>query len=671
MRTMKTDNPKKIVKQNSKDSVVLVSYKCLKAATAEAMSKSFEGRPSHSHKDGHNLHPGFLASETKSSGLQAWQKRHNSLPSTTVTTKPPSTSSDSTDRSHGSTWDSGNLASFSASTNSGTLGTQQAVTGCTYVDNVLPGVEKCRSGHSTVPSGLRTIEVKPSNKNSYEGEKVTVIFSSKSEGAKNMAFKDSIQGQDLSALTGPPTPSQETDSVFDKEVALESNLKLPGNEDPLTRPKNNQLHSGSKEVHIIVSGDTIKLPDLSITCASSRFSDSGVESEPSSFATHPNPELCLENVTEHDPVSNDKVFSPLLLKPESNLKATIESHCTESTSALSEIQSSLTSINSLPSDDDELSPDESSKISVVPEGQMKDSKTVLDLGAVELPKFDSAKSNILLQPQSVVFSDKENIPVHSSLSNIRDLFQFAISDEETPNEFKSIPLPPTGSITTFREPLIPETFHHASQIALDPEVIVVGEQSVVSGSVVMDEEVMLQKVDEKCSDEEPKLSNQDMSKAESKSPSAAIPSSTNSTDIVKQGLVENYFGSQSSTDISDISPAEDCKYASSAKETVKLQPVGPLLQEDEEDDDEEQDEEMIENGYYEETDGPLYKSDDPECEVIHDSAHDKYLRSERIGSEYLKDSLNMPGVCSTSCLSFSYTLKDSPHGTVFTARAHT
>ncbi|KAM5163448.1 protein FAM135A isoform 2-T2 [Mantella aurantiaca] len=665
MKTMKTDNPKKMVKQNSKDSVVLVSYKCLKAATAEAMSKSFESRPLHCHKDGHNQ--GFPASETKSSGLQAWQKRHNSLPSTTVTTKPPSTSNESTNRSHGSTWNSSNLASFTTSTNSGALGTQQAGTGLTYVDNVLPGVEKCHSSLSTVPSGLRTIEVKPSNKNSYEGEKVTVIFSSKSEGAKNMAFKESIQGQDLSAFSGPLTPSLEPDSVFDKESALETNLKLPGNEDPFNRSKNSQLHSGSKEVHIVVSGDTIKLPDLSVTCASSRFSDSGVESEPSSFAMHPNPELCLENVTEHDPVSNDKVFSPLLLKPESNLKATIESHCTESTSAVSEIQSSLTSINSLPSDDDELSPDESSRISVVPESQMKDSKTVLDLGTVELPKFDSMKSNLLLQPQSVVFSDKEIVPVHSSLSNIRDLFQFAISDEDTPNEIKSIPVPPTGSIITFREPPTQETIHHDSQIALDPEVIIVGEQSVVSGSVVMDEEVSLQKVKEKISDEEPKLSNQDMSEAGSKNPSAAILSSTNSTDIVKQGLVENYFASQSSTDISDISPAEDFKHVSFVQETVKLQPVVPLLQEDE-DDDEEQDEEMIENGYYEETDGPLYKSEDPECEVIHDSAHDKCLRSERIGSEYLKDSLNMPGVCSTSCLTFSYTLKDSPHGTVFTSR---
>ncbi|XP_072264598.1 protein FAM135A isoform X2 [Pyxicephalus adspersus] len=666
MKTMKTDNPKKIVKQNSKDSVVLVSYKCLKAATAEAMSKSFEGRPSHCHKDGHTLHSGFLASETKSSGLQAWHKRHNSLPSTTVTTKPQSATSDGTERNHGSALDSGNLASIFTSTNLGTFSTQQAGTEFTCVDNLLPEVEKDRTSYPTVPTGLRTIEVKPSNKNSYEGEKVTVIFSSKSEGAKNMAYKESIQGHDISALTGSLTQSLEPDSVFNKEVALETNIKLSENEDSLIRPKNSQLHSGSKEVHIIVSGDTIKLPDLSITCASSRFSDSGVESEPSSFATHPNPDFCLENMTEHDPVSNDKVFSPLLLKPESNLKGTIESHCTESTSALSEIQSSLTSINSLPSDDDELSPDESSRISVVPESQMKDSKTVLNLGTAELPKFDSTKSNILLQPQSVVFSDTENLPVHSSLSNIRDLFQFSISDEETPNEVKSIPVPATSSITTFRELPTPEALHHNSQIALDPEVIIVGAQSVVSGSVVLDQEVLLHK--EEYSSEEPKLSDKDMSKAGSKSPAAAILSSTNSTDIVKQGLVENYFGSQSSTDISEISPAEDFRNVSPVVESVNLHSVGPLLQlEDDDDDEEEQNEEMIENGYYEETDGPLYKLEDPECEVIHDSEH-KCLGSERIGSDYVKDSLNMPGVCSTSCLSFSYTLKDSPGEIVLSSR---
>ncbi|KAG8581983.1 hypothetical protein GDO81_007872 [Engystomops pustulosus] len=544
----------------------------------------------------------------------------------------------------------------------GTPNTQQSGTVVTQMDRVPQEGERCSGGQSTGPSGVRTIEVKPKTKNSYEGEKVTVMFPSKSEVSRDVSAKDGIQGHGLSAVPVGVTPLLETDSVFEKDVAVGMNIKLTGNGDSLLKLKN-QPHLSSKEVHIVVSADTIKLPDVSVTCASSRFSDSGVESEPSSFATHPNPECCLENVTEPDRVSNEKAFSQLLLKPESNRKTTVESHCTESTSALSEIQSSLTSINSLPSDDDELSPDESSKISVVPEGQVKDSKTTLDLGTVDVPKFDLKKSNIFAQPQCVVFSESENVPVHSSLSSIRDLFQFAISDEETPNEVKSIPIPQPGTITTFREPQIPETQRLSSHVALDPEVIVVGEKSVVSGSVVLDDEVGPQK--DKVG-MEPKETSQGLPEAVSRSPSAAIPTSTTSTDIVKQGLVENYFGSQSSTDISDISPADDLRYPSPEKELSKLQSAAPLLQDD---DEEEQDEEMIENGYYEETDGPLYKSEDPECEVIHDSATDKCLRSERLGPEYFKDAVTMPGVCTTSCLSFSYTLKDSPCGTAYSPRS--
>ncbi|XP_069830695.1 protein FAM135A isoform X3 [Dendropsophus ebraccatus] len=552
----------------------------------------------------------------------------------------------------------------------GTPNTQQSGTVVTQMDSVPLQGERYSIGQSTGPSGLRTIEVKPSTKNSYEGEKVTVIFASKSEVSRDLTVKDAIQGHGLpAALPVGMAPLPETDAVFDKDVVVDANLKIPGDGDSIFKLKN-QPQLASKEVHIVVSGDTIKLPDLSITCASSRFSDSGVESEPSSFATHPNPECGLENAPEHDPVSNDKGHLQLLLKPKSNLKTAVESHCTESTSALSEIQSSLTSINSLPSDDDDPSPDESSKISVVPESQVKDSKTILDLGTVDVPKFDFKKSNILAQPQCVVFSESDNVPVHSSLSSIRDLFQFAISDEETPNEVKSIPVPQPGSITTFREPpQLPESVLHSSHVALDPEVIIVGEQSVVSGSVVIEEDVSLQKENkEDYFGAEPKETKPESSEAVSRSPSAAILTSTNSTDIVKQGLVENYFGSQSSTDISDISPAEDLRYVS-PEELSKLQPTGPILQDDDEEDDEEQDEDMIENGYYEETDGPLYKSEDPECEVIHDSVNDKYIRSDRLGSEYLKDAMTMPGVCTTSCLSFSYTLKDSPCGTAFTPRS--
>ncbi|XP_063299046.1 protein FAM135A isoform X3 [Pelobates fuscus] len=550
----------------------------------------------------------------------------------------------------------------------GAINTQQESTDVSQVDRTLHPEGNYHGAPAMIPSGVRTIEVKPSSKNPYEGEKVTVIFGSKSEACKDMNFKDGLQQHGFPSLGSGPASSLEPDSVFDKDVAVETNFKLTGNGDAVSRVKHNQLIA-SKEVHIVVSGDTIKLPDISLTCASSRFSDSGVESEPSSFATHPNPEPSLENPTDQGTVATDKVCPQLLLKPETNLKTAAESHCTESTSALSEIQSSLTSINSLPSDDDELSPDENSKISIVPESHLRDSKTVVDLGTIDLPKHDTKKPSILVQPhpQCVVFSDNETASVHSSLSSIRDLFQFAISDEETQNEIKSIPVPLSGAITTFREPRIPDKLHSAEQGALNAEVLVVGEPSVVSGSVAVEENVSLEQDLEKPIDVEIKSIGQNLPKVVTESQTITISCSgnSNSNDMVKQGLVENYFGSQSSTDISDISPADDVKYVSPSKENSISQSVSSPQGDD---DEEEQDEEMIQNGYYEETDGPLCYSDDTVCEISQDASQEQCLRAEQIHSEFLRDAVNMPSVCTPSCLSFSYTLRDSPCGLAYASR---
>ncbi|XP_053566398.1 protein FAM135A isoform X2 [Bombina bombina] len=658
MRTMKSDNPKKIVKQNSKDSVVLVGYRCLKAATAEAMSKPFEGRPSHCQKDGHCPMQGFLSSDSKSSGLHTWQKGHYAS-----INKPLSSSEEKGQKSQCSAWDSYNLTPFSNSTILGTLNVQQTSTGVTEPDStvqpVAPG-ECCPGAQPTNPSGVRTIEVKPSNSNPYEGEKVTVIYGSKPETCKDTASKDDLQYPGVPSIGSGITCSLEPDSVFEKDVSLESNTKLTGNGYGLSRQKYSPQINVSKDVHIVVSSDTIKLPDISLTCASSRFSDSGVESEPSSFSTHPNPELCIENLTEPGSVSTDKVLPQLLLKPETNPKAAVESHRTESTSALSEIQSSLTSINSLPSDDDdELSPDETPKISG--ESQLRDSKTVVDLGTVNLSKFDPLKSSILLQPQCVVFSDNESIPIHSSLSSIRDLFHFSVSDEETLHEVKSIPIPMSNKITTFREPHITEKCHQTAQSTLPANNV--EDVTTVARSIVSVEDVVLE--NEKVGESELKDTSQDLCDLSESQTVTMNLSSTNSTDIVKQGLVENYFGSQSSADISDISPAEDVRFVSPEREDAKQQLLGTASQEADEDD-EEQDEEMIENGFYEETDGPLYKADESVCEIDPDSMQEKCLRSERISAEYFRDSVNMPGVCTPTC--FSYTLRDSPCGISFTSR---
>uniref|UniRef100_A0A8C1WD60 Family with sequence similarity 135 member A n=1 Tax=Cyprinus carpio TaxID=7962 RepID=A0A8C1WD60_CYPCA len=96
-------------------------------------------------------------------------------------------------------------------------------------------------------------------------------------------------------------------------------------------------------------------------------------------------------------------------------------------------------------------------------------------------------------------------------------------------------------------------------------------------------------------------------------PQTAAQSSTSvtsSTDLVKKGFVENYFGSRSSTDVSEISPLE------TAAVTLGIQTCPNAN--DEEDEEEEQEHEMIENGYYEETDGLVYVNglpgDEGKCE---------------------------------------------------------
>ncbi|XP_018119010.1 protein FAM135A isoform X3 [Xenopus laevis] len=548
-----------------------------------------------------------------------------------------------------------------AKSQKGTLSMQQAGTGLIPLDSALQTVvpeESCHGSQTMIPSGVRTIVVKPCNKNPFEGEKVTVLLGSKPEICNDGINKDGLQEQGHVPLHCGMAPSLNMDTAFNKNVALDTNYTLTGNES-FSKVKSNLQTTISKEVHIVVSSDTIKLPDINLTCASSRFSDSGVESEPSSFSTHPNPEPNVEEPTAPGTVLTDKVLPHLLLKPESNVKTAVETYCTESTSALSEIQSSLTSINSLPSDDDELSPDDASKISVT-ESKFKDNKTVLDLGKVDLPKTDSKKSNFLLQPQCVVFSDNETMSVHSSLSSIRDLFQFAISDEETPNEVKSIPVPMSNSITTFRELQTHDKPLSATQGTTNTEVIVFGEHSIISGSVACGNRLQQGMLDYS----ETGLKDYSAVTGESQTGTANL-SSNSSSDMVKQGFVENYFGSQSSTDISEMSPGDDVKYAATAKENIKHLLDGPSVSE--EIDEEEQDEEMIENGYYEETDGPLYRSDDTVCEVEFDSANETCLRSEQISSEYLRDSMNMPGVCTPSC--FSYTLRDSPCGTTFPSRS--
>lgn len=662
MKTMKPENTKKVVKQNSKDSVVLVGYKCLKSAALEDASRSSEGRPSCSANEGLDPASGGFPCDTKTCTRQISQRELPFLPSGTE---------EKTDKTEGvqpglgSSMHCENVAIFDR------LAISQTDSGTIQADSALQPrgtLESCHGGQPAT-SGVRTIEVKPSNKNPYEGEKVTVSIGSWAEFPQ-----DGVQGENLqtpsiqSSESGNKVNSGEQEMGLEKEDVHERNCRHTS--DILTKMKSNQPTLSTKESQLSVSGDVAKLPDVSVTYASSRFSDSGVESEPSSFATHPNPDQVFENVQGQSAYNGERVFPQLLLKPDCATKTTIESHCTESTSAVSEIQSSLTSINSLPSDDDdELSPDENSKISVVPECQLSDSKTVLDLGATDLTKYDDFKKpKTNLQQQCVLFSghsDNKTLSIHSSLSGTKDLLHLVGSDEDSSTDVKSYSPQADLGITCKDSQDLERHLQTTEQtIKLHLEITCMDEPSAVSGSSSVNAVFEVEKTNEGKHNEpsELKETTEELSVAKTET-GTDNPSPTSSTDMVKQGLVENYFGSRSSTDISDIWPMDNSNPVSPQKETYENQVICSSQQDEEE----EEDQEMIENGYYEETDYSILDGASS-ADQDHGSAEEGALRSERIDSGHLQDGITVPPVCTPGCLSFPSSLRDSPCNVICSSR---
>ncbi|KAM9195477.1 protein FAM135A isoform 3-T3 [Mergus octosetaceus] len=657
MKTMKPENTKKVVKQNSKDSVVLVGYKCLKSAALEDASKSSEGRPSYNASEGLDPTLSGFPCDTKTCTRQISQREFTCLSSGT---EEKTAKTEGVQPSQGSPVHCENAALF------GRLTISQAGPGTVQVDSALQPRGTLEGGQPA-SSGVRTIEVKPSNKNPYEGEKVTVHIGSWSEFPQ-----DGVQGENLQTPNIQASESgnklHSVEPVLEKEDVHEKNLRHTS--DVLTKLKNNQPSLSTKESQLSVSGDMTKLPDVSVTYASSRFSDSGIESEPSSFATLPNPDQVFENVQGQSVYNTERLFPQLLLKPDCAIKNALESHCTESTSAVSEIQSSLTSINSLPSDDDELSPDENSKITIVPECQLSDSKTVLDLGAVDLPKCDDIKkSNTSLQQQCVLFSghsDNETLSIHSSLSGTKDLLGLVVSDEVTSTDLKSNS-PQADLGTTCKGSQDLERHHNTTEetVKLHLEITCMSEPSVVSGSSSVSAGYEVEKTSEGKYNEplELKEAAEELSAAKSET-GTDNPSPTSSTDIVKQGLVENYFGSRSSTDISDIWPMDNSNPVSPQKEMYEKQIICSSQQDEEEEDDQE----MIENGYYEETDYGILDGASS-ADQDHGLAEERALRSERIDSGHLRDGMTVPPVCTPGCLSFPSSLRDSPCNVICSSRS--
>ncbi|XP_053520966.1 protein FAM135A isoform X4 [Artibeus jamaicensis] len=517
--------------------------------------------------------------------------------------------------------------------------------------------------HQAIPSSdVRTIKENPCNKECFSGDK-TVKIGPWTELQPDEILVDSLQLPNSEYLESN-CKSKSKDITLEKEALQEANCRSVG--ESLAKLRSNQPASYTKEYHVVVSGDTIKLPDINATYASSRFSDSGVESEPSSFATHPNPDVVLEIVQGQGPYNNERLFPQLLMKPDYNIKFSLGSHCTESTSALSEIQSSLTSINSLPSDD-ELSPDENSKKSVVPECHLSDSKTVLNRGTIDLPKCDaSKKSSIVLQQQSVIFSehlDNETIAINFLNLSTKDPLQIVFSDEDTSSDVKSSCSSKPNLDTVCKDSQSPDKSNDSTgtAVTLNSNLVGLDAPCVVSGSIYTNTEVSEDRtVERKNSDAlDLKQINSEAPTVKSETHLGTSDPFSNSPDMVKQGLVEDYFGSQSSTDISDTCALSCDSSVSPQKETLEKEISN--LQQEQGNEEEEQDQQMVQNGYYEETD---YSALDGTVNAYYTNRdaleEERLIKSEKLNSEFLRDGINMPAVCTSGCLSFPSAPQESP-----------
>uniref|UniRef100_A0A669EVQ5 Family with sequence similarity 135 member A n=1 Tax=Oreochromis niloticus TaxID=8128 RepID=A0A669EVQ5_ORENI len=410
----------------------------------------------------------------------------------------------------------------------------QAGTGAVATCNQpIPEDKQDHSGQK-VPqwsAGLKQNEVEGSNKDPYQRDKVMVL-PCQAEGRVNSNIPEITQ----------------TDLCDSQQSFVESVFERPSNE--------TTQRSQSCVVSVQVKSDCIRLTDGGAPSASSRLSDSGIESEPSSFATHSAPRP-VQHSTVQKPGGAGEILYP------------------ESISAVSGVQSSLTSINSLPSDDEG-------------EGSSRASS-----GA----EVRGRKSSILVQEQSLVFS--------GDMSGRPD----AACKPDTV----------AGDSHLGKPSLDLET---------DPKLICISDLGL----------------------QEAASSGYKESRSE---PHTACPSSnsatTSSTDLVKRGMVENYFGSCSSTDVSEISPIETSAI------TLGIQ-TGPQVEEDED----ETEHEMIENGYYEEGDGYAFVNGVADDEQVGDAAaQETNLSFEQLGIGYLHETkdLSKAPICSnitTSSVGYSF-----------------
>lgn len=557
-KNAKTENSKKLNRQGSKDSVVLVGYKHLKAPYNEARSKYKEGDAPLNQEE---------AQDTLQRDSNSYLRTNTSFvyDSRATSTHAGNTAIDC-------------VADDDIATAACPKGSYKNPIGFKAQNKPQAGTGAVATYNQPLHKdehGPRQIQVKPSNKDPYQGDKVTVLLPCRTDKAPSGIIPEITQ----------------TDRCNSKQSVVDSVFERLGKE--ATQRSQHGL------VSLQVKGDCIRLPD-GVPSASSRLSDSGIESEPSSFAAQPVPgpqNNSRIGVAESDvgPLQPEKpLLSPALWPVQHSSvqkpSGVVEILNPESNSAVSEVQSSLTSINSLPSDDEG-------------EGSSRGSS-----GA----EIRCRKSSVLVQEQSLVFSgDSTNRP------------------EST----VGWPIPPQPSQIVACNPASAfgdsQLGKSAFEIETDSKLIGISELGLegAAGSGAIRE-----------------------SHSESHTACPSSNSATSSTDLVKRGMVENYFGSCSSTDVSEISPVETSAI------TLGIQ-TGPQGEEDED----EAEHEMIENGYYEEGDGYAFVNgvaDEEQIAVGGIDVQETSLLFEQLGLGY--PPATMPTCSNLASSSVAYNLGRPP-----------
>ncbi|XP_018418208.1 PREDICTED: protein FAM135B [Nanorana parkeri] len=262
-------------------------------------------------------------------------------------------------------------------------------------------------------TGVTYIEVKPSTVNQYRGEPVLIVNASlPSHGsATDVEFNLMEAGHGLDGLTKESLESESIamlDMGDSKDMQSFNKRRLHQGMHILSKSNSTELIGKSLKKALVANPfpsdklDHFSLCSDVIKRSSSLISDSGIESEPSSVA------WCDTSCRSVDPGSDKQLLQQLSRKYDVH-RNSLEGVQTESNTSLpSGIQASLTSINSLPFEEDEREVELSKLTKSVSAPQISSpEETTNDLTVVKSEAEEDNQDNILAKVNDAARTESE------------------------------------------------------------------------------------------------------------------------------------------------------------------------------------------------------------------------------------------------------------------------